>query len=224
MIKASVIMPCYNVVLYFKECIESVLNQKDFEGLEVIIVDAGSSDGTYEIASYYADKHTNVRLISSDKKSYGYQVNLGIKEAKGEYVAVLETDDYIKEDMYISLYNLAKENDVEYVKADFDVFYQCRNGKRIIWNNTLNKQYENISGHGIDPSKNAFLYNTDTTIWRGIYLREFLIQNGVFLNETSGAAFQDIGFGLLLHAKARRALYVQDSFYRYRMYNWYRLI
>ena len=118
MSKISVIMPCLNVVQYIKECMDSVVNQTIFDELEVLVIDAGSTDGTFEIVSFYANKYDNIQVIKSEKKSYGYQVNLGIRKAKSPYVAILETDDYVEPDMYGALYKLAEEGKYDYVKCN----------------------------------------------------------------------------------------------------------
>ena len=81
--KVSIIMPSLNVGSYIRECIESVLAQT-LSDIEVLCVDAGSTDGTLEILEKYAKKDSRVRVIHSDRKSYGYQMNLGIQEANSE--------------------------------------------------------------------------------------------------------------------------------------------
>ena len=80
-IKVSVIMPSLNVVGYIEECMDSVINQT-LENMEIICIDAGSTDGTWEILNHYKKiygSRKKIRLYNSDVKSYGYQVNLGIK-------------------------------------------------------------------------------------------------------------------------------------------------
>ena len=81
--KISVIMPCLNMVRYIRQCVDSVMNQTLTE-MEILIIDAGSTDGTLDILQEYISLDPRIRIISSDKRSYGYQVNLGIKEARGE--------------------------------------------------------------------------------------------------------------------------------------------
>ena len=90
----SVIMPSLNVAPYIRECMDSVLCQS-LKNIEILCIDAGSTDGTWEILEEYARKDVRVQLIRSDKKSYGYQMNLGLKAANGEYIGIVETDDYI---------------------------------------------------------------------------------------------------------------------------------
>ena len=104
----TVIMPSYNVVKYIKTCMESVLAQT-LTGLEILLIDAGSTDGTLDILQEYADRDGRIRLIHSEKKSYGYQVNMGIRMAQGEYIGIVETDDFIEPDMYETLYGAAQK-------------------------------------------------------------------------------------------------------------------
>ena len=96
--KISIIMPSLNVAAYIRECIESVINQT-ITDIEILCIDAGSTDGTLEILEEYAIKDSRIRLIKSDKKSYGYQINTGIDMAMGEYLGIVETDDCIETDM-----------------------------------------------------------------------------------------------------------------------------
>ncbi|MBQ5474010.1 MAG: glycosyltransferase [Lachnospiraceae bacterium] len=215
MTKITIIMPCLNVASYIKKTVDSIISQTMFENLEILIIDAGSTDGTYEIVSWYEHRYENIRLIKSEKKSYGYQVDIGIKEARGKYVAILETDDYVREDMYEILYDKAERNQVDYIKADFTNFYVSRNGKLIEWDTHLftdKTQYNKV----IDTRESEYIHRHDFSIWKGIYNREFLLNNEIFLYESRGAAYQDIGFGQLLHSSAKRAYYLEDCLYQYR--------
>ena len=214
--KITVIMPCLNVVQYFKECIDSVVAQTMFGDLEVLVIDAGSTDGTYEIAAHYAEKFENIRLFCSERKSYGYQVNLGIREANSKYIAILETDDYVHHEMYEILYKAAEKNQVDYVKADFRMFYACHNGKKVFWDIKISNE-PSIYNKVLDVTDNAYLYVRDFSVWKGIYRRDFLIDNEILFNESKGAAYQDIGFGQKLHSCAKRALYIPDLLYCYRV-------
>ena len=214
--KITVIMPCLNVVQYFKECIDSVVNQTIFSDLEVLVIDAGSADGTYEIAAHYAEKFDNIRLIGSDKKSYGYQVNLGIRESKSKYIAILETDDYVHHEMYEILYEAAEKNCIDYVKADYRMFYVCHNGKKTFWDIKISNDPSFYNGV-LDVTNNTYLYVHDFSVWKGIYRRDFLTDNEMFFNESKGAAYQDIGFGQKLHSCAKRALNIPNLLYCYRV-------
>ena len=92
--KVSIIMPSLNVASYIEECMESVIHQS-LQDIEILCVDAGSTDGTLEILNEYAKKDGRIRVIKSDRKSYGCQMNLGMKKASGKYIGIVETDDYL---------------------------------------------------------------------------------------------------------------------------------
>lgn len=211
----SVIMPSLNVVKYIDECIQSVLNQS-LKEIEIICVDAGSTDGTYERLKEYETNDSRVRVILSDKRSYGYQVNLGIKESNAKYIGIVETDDYVDENMFDILYNRAEDNNLDFVKADFtflydfDGYYLYKPAK--LFDENTNKFYNKV----IQPLDCTYLYFHDFNVWKGIYNREFLIENDVMFNESAGASFQDIGFQQLLLYYAKRCMYIPEKLYYYR--------
>lgn len=122
-------MPSLNVVNYIEEAIESVRTQT-LQEIEIICIDAGSNDGTWEILTKLAAIDERIVLRHSNRKSYGYQVNLGIDMAKGEYIAVLETDDYVDSSMYEELYEKAVLHNCDYVKSDYYAYWTQDNGKR----------------------------------------------------------------------------------------------
>lgn len=219
MVKVSIIMPSLNVAEYIEECLLSVLNQTMHE-IEIICIDAGSDDGTWEILQSYAIKNTGckpIKLLHSDIRSYGYQVNLGIRESQGDYVAVLETDDYVEPEMYQTLYELAIESDADVVKADYDRFITLNNGKKWFQRVKLWAGKEENYNKVICPQYELNLYANDYNIWKGIYKKSFLTGNQIWLNESAGASYQDIGFAEQILACAQKSFYTDASFYRYRL-------
>ena len=142
-IKVSVIMPSLNVVNYIEDCIDSVINQ-NMKDIEIICVDAYSTDGTLEKLCDYQKADSRIIIIKSDVKSYGYQVNLGITAAKGEYIAIIETDDLIKEGMLSELYQKAKNNNLDYIKCEF----------AYMWKDTEGYVYEDCQDKDIEYNQN----------------------------------------------------------------------
>lgn len=213
-IAISVVMPSLNVEPYIRECMESVLRQTQND-IEIICVDAGSTDGTLEILEKYALKDSRIRIIQSDKKSYGYQVNCGISDAKGKYIAILETDDYIDLNMYKTLYDFAEQTGCDYVKANFQTYFTLNSGARVYQKigvlDGLGYEYDHI----LNVQDCSDLHLRDVNVWNGIYDREFLIEKKIRFNETKGAAFQDIGFLQQIFWKADTALYTEQALYNY---------
>lgn len=207
-------MPSLNVAPYIGECLESIVNQSLAE-IEIICIDAASTDGTREIIANYVNKDERITCIDSDIKSYGHQVNIGIKAAKGEYIAILETDDYVDFAMYEKLYDLASKYELDYIKADFDSFIERKYGRLFFSQRRFcdrDKYHRIVNGQELPE-----IFVADFSLWSGIYKRDFLNRFDIELNESQGAAYQDIGFVLLVMTYAKRAMYIDNSFYRYRM-------
>ena len=89
----SVIMPSLNVAAYIQQCVESVCSQT-LRDLEIICVDARSTDGTREQLQALAERDDRIRIIDSDVRSYGHQMNLGMDAASGDYVGIHPVTDH----------------------------------------------------------------------------------------------------------------------------------
>lgn len=215
--KVSAILPSLNVVAYIEKCLNSVQNQT-LQDIEIICVDAGSTDGTAEIIRAHAASDSRITYVISEKRSYGYQMNLGLSMAFGEYIAILDTDDMIEPDMYENLYKTAVEQDADFVKADYREFCEEDGGLRFTKYARIiaDDLYERI----VEPAREHRCFHANTTAtWSGIYKNEFLKKNGVCYNETPGAAYQDTGFWFQVYAFAEKGYFLKKPFYLYRRDN-----
>ena len=216
-VKVSVIIPVYNGAAYIRECMDSIVCQT-LKEIEIIPVDAGSTDGTVEILQEYAKKDSRIKLLFSDKKSMGYQTNRGISAAKGEYIGFCEADDYLAPTMYERLYEMVSENCLDYVKSDFDMFVD-HDERMFLRYRILDGGKADLYGSVICPRDMSYLVFRDVNMWNGIYKRAFIKQNNIRLNETPKAAFQDMGFVLQTLLLADKAMYVREEANRYRRDN-----
>ena len=214
--KVTVIMPSLNVAKYITTCMESVLAQT-LQDLEILAIDAGSTDGTLEILQEFAKKDKRIRIVHSEKRSYGYQLNLGIAMAAGEYVGVVETDDFIVPEMYERLYHEAIQTEMDYVKGAVQLFVEVSPG--LYWEGPIGRTFgeDDMYGKVLCPRKMPDLLLKDYYLWIGIYRQDFIKR--IVLNETPGAAYQDAGFMFQTYMKAERAIYLTDIFYWYRQDN-----
>ena len=89
-IKISVIITIHNAEQYLKECLDSVCNQTFFD-IEVLCIDGGSTDSSPSILKEYAQKDVRVQIINDSNTSYGHKINVGIEQARGKYISVLES-------------------------------------------------------------------------------------------------------------------------------------
>jgi len=211
--KVSVIMPSLNVKDYIYESIKSVIDQS-IPDIEIICVDAHSQDGTYEILTSFERQDRRIRVFQIEEKSYGKQVNYGIQQARGEYIAIVETDDYIEGDMLSDLYNLAEEHKCDYVKSDYDAYYTQNNGERFF---LARSTFLDLSLYDkeIHPRDVSAISTDDWYLWQGIYKRSFIVGNDIKFNETKGAAFQDIGFLYQITRYADKGFYTRKRHYKY---------
>ncbi len=210
--KVSIVVPSLNSISYIRECIDSILNQT-LKDIEILCIDANSTDGTLEVLKNYEKKDKRLRVIISDKKSYGYQMNLGIKEAKGEYLGIVESDDYIKTNMYERLYEIAKKNDCEVVKGDFYILESNKGKYSKI--TPIDFLYNQIISFKTHP--NIFNFQSINPI--GIYRLDLLRTNQIKLNETPGASYQDNGLWFQIFALHKSIYFINEAFYMLRRDN-----
>lgn len=215
MAEITVILPSYNVADYIGECLESVVTQT-FRDMEILCIDAGSTDGTQETIKEYMRTDGRIRLYLSDQKSFGYQMNLGISMAQSPYVAFVETDDYVLPDMLTTLYGLAKEHDTDIVKADFDNVVRLADGQTWVLREGFGAGGSNYYDKVISLKEHPELYRAEYFYWRGLYKKEFLIRHGLRFQETPGASYQDMGFFYQLYLYAEKVYFTKAAFYQYR--------
>lgn len=117
--KVSVIIPVYNVENYIEKCLDSVINQT-LQDIEIIIVNDGSTDSSKEKINKYIKKYKN-KIIYLEKQNGGLSSarNFGLPYATGEYIAFIDSDDYIELNMYEEMYKTAKKEKADMVECDF---------------------------------------------------------------------------------------------------------
>jgi len=228
-VRVSVVVPVYNVEKYLRVCLDSLLAQT-LPGLEIICVDDGSSDGSTVILEEYAERlrtetgqaegknaggsqagqHT-MRIIRTENHGYGHAVNLGIREAHGEYIGITEPDDYADITMYEKLYHRALATGAEIVKCDFFRFTGENETQCNIRQRTARK--ESNYNRLICPKKEKESFRFIMNTWCGIYSRAFIEQHDIRHNETPGASYQDNGFWFQGFCFAERITFLPEPLY-----------
>ena len=119
MTKVSIIVPVYNVEKYLKKCLDSLINQT-LKEIEIIIVNDGSTDNSELIIKIYTENYPDkIKVINKENGGLSDARNYGIPYATGEYIAFLDSDDYVELDTYEKMYNKAKEDGSDLVECDF---------------------------------------------------------------------------------------------------------
>lgn len=183
MIKVSVIVPVYNNTKSVKRCIDSLVNQTLNE-IEIILVNDCSTDNTLDVLKEYKEKY-NDRIVIVDLKENkrpGGARNAGLEVAKGKYVGFVDSDDYVENEMYEILYDLAVEKD--YDMADCGFF------------NDSQKKYTLAATHDtwgtLDVEKRMKLIAVPGFIWSKIIKRSIFVENNLKFREKS--TYEDVDF------------------------------
>lgn len=177
MVKVSVIVPIYNVENYLEQCLETLVNQT-LEEIEIILVNDGSKDNSEKIAKEYKEKYPN-KIIYLEKENGGLSDarNFGIPYAKGEYIAFLDSDDYIELTMYEEMYEIAKKEKSSMVECDFYWEYPDKT---------------KIDTGGIYQGKQEALEKIRVVAWNKLIKREILEQTKIQFPK--GYLYEDVEF------------------------------
>ena len=116
--KVSIIVPIFNVEKYLRECLDSLINQT-LDDIEIICVNDGSTDNSAQILQEYRFKDKRIKVINKENSGYGISMNMGLDVANGEFIGIVESDDFADSKMFEDLYNLAKEKNADIVKSDW---------------------------------------------------------------------------------------------------------
>ena len=178
--KVSVIVPVYNVELYLEKCLDSLVNQT-LKEIEIIVVNDGSPDNSQEIIDKYAKEYKNIKAYKKKNGGLSDARNYGIKKASGEYIAFIDSDDYVRLDMYEKMYNKAKSGNFDMVVCDLDYVYE--NSNKVV------RISSNIKHDTTDIKK--VLIDNYPAAWNRIIKRK-IFDNG--LEFKKGVWFEDVEF------------------------------
>lgn len=196
--KVSVIVPIYNVEKYLEKCINSLLSQT-LEDIQIILVNDGSKDNSGNIAKEY-EQNNKDRVIYVEKENGGLSDarNYGLKYATGDFIAFLDSDDYIEKNAYEEMYNKAIEENADYVECDF--IWEFPNKIRV------DKQY---------PYKNKkeMLSFVRVVAWNKLIKRQLITDNN--LEFPKGLRYEDVEFTYKLIPFINKFTYVDKPFIHY---------
>ncbi len=218
MVKISVIVPVYGVEKYLREAVDSILNQT-MNDLEIILIDDGSKDNCPQIIDEYAKKDDRIIAIHKENGGYGHTMNVGLERAAGEYIAVLEPDDYIDSKMYEDLYNIAKEFNSDIVKSCFYDNLQAKEEQRILKAKWAHDEIPQNRSFKITEC--ALFLRYHPSIWSCIYKKEFLDKNNIRFVEAPGSGWTDNPFQVQTMCLAERINYTPNAYYYWRRLNKY---
>lgn len=216
--KVSILVPIYNVETYLDECLESLVGQT-LRDIEIICINDGSTDGSLEIVRRYASKDSRVVVIDKPNTGYGDSMNIALDRATGEFIGIVESDDWVEPNMFEHLFRVAHKNKAQIVKSEFyEFFTDGREGGRIVPKKSgLLLPHE--TNRVLNPRNNIHIFFQQPSIWSAIYEKRVLDENQVRFLASPGASYQDTSFSFKAFASASRVVFIKDAFLHYRQDN-----
>lgn len=210
-IKISIIVPIYNAQEFLRKCLDSLVSQS-LKDIEMVLVNDGSTDSSLKIVEEYAKKDKRIRILNKKNTGYGDSVNKGIMMAKGNYIGIVEPDDFCSNEMFEKLFDLAEKHKADIARGNYYYFSKDETRK-------MEPLYMKSKGGIIRPLRDYGVFYEPPAIWSAIYRRDYLKKNEIDFLNTPGASYQDAGFHFKTLACANCIIYSNEPLYYYRIDN-----
>ena len=198
----SVIIPIYNVEEYLRQCLDSIINQT-YKNLEIILVDDWSTDNSGKICDEYAQKDKRIKVIHQKNAGLSAARNSGLKISTWEYIAYIDSDDYVDLSMYEKLYWL-----IESTKADIAI---CNwRFQRKDWTRIENTIFPNKKV--ITPNEALEYFHYHMYVWNKLY-RRAVVKDLLFVETFA----QDVIYNFTIFKKIKKIACLNEcmNYYRY---------
>lgn len=210
----SVIIPVYKVEKYLDECIQSVVSQT-YKDLEILIIDDGSPDSCPQKCDEWAKKDSRIKVIHKENEKLSVARNTGLKIANGEYIAFVDSDDFIHPMMFERLLDELIQNDADISMCKFNYFRDGAYGFQEVCNQKPEKEGKktNILSHAQFVEMFADVESSVAdVVWNKLYRKE-VIGDSVF---KPGVLIEDIRFIAEVAQKIQKVAYSNEKLYFYR--------
>lgn len=212
----SVLLPCYNVEPYLSQCLASIAAQT-FEDFEVVCVNDGSTDGTLDILENFIASDSRFRLIDKENGGYGAAVNCALEQARGQWVAIVEPDDYLPPDAFENLFSGTQLADgiPDIVKGSYrDLFDDIPDSPRFDLPPLETKMPKIIRQFTISQFPEVLFHHP--SIWTCLYRRDFLESHYIRMVEAPGAGWTDNPWFFETFLNSQLCVWVPEVCYFYR--------
>jgi FkbM family methyltransferase len=212
----SVIVAAYNVEKYLRQCLDSLVNQT-LTNIEIIVVNDASTDNSAEIINWYRLSYSNLRVVNCEfNKGLASVRNIGLRAAKGRYVAFADGDDWVDIRMCEMLYKRASDDNADVLIADATVFYED--------SKTFRQFFDQHIRQALDPQLKTMPFDLrseprvlllEPVAWTKLYKRSFLLEHALHFEDGMNS-YEDICFHFSVLVKASRISLLDDTLFFYR--------
>lgn len=203
----SIIIPVYNASQYIHRCVESLVNQT-YRDIEIILVDDGSTDDSLSLCREWAEKDSRIRVYSQSNSGVSVARNAGIKSAQGDFIILLDSDDWLDITTCQKLLEIQAES-----QADC-IVYGLTQTSGNIWAPAEHKMYETL-----DDLKEDFLYQLNTELLSSsvnkLYKKEYI--KSLYPEDMSFG--EDLLFSLDYLDECQKIIFIKEAFYQHEVYN-----
>lgn len=207
----SIIIPVYNVKQYIDKCLESIVHQT-YENLEIILVDDSSTDGSADRCEWWSRQDARIRCIHKENGGPGPARNLGVREAKGEWLFFVDSDDWIEENAIRALRDKAIASGADVVICNANLITTEADGTQKVLPYKIQTVIEDASS----PRENEeIIYRTDTAVWGKLMRTSFYRGLGI---EMPAHPYEDTSVAPVILAGAGRIASVRECLYNYRQH------
>ena len=205
----SIILPVYNVEKYLRRCLDSLVNQDCSCSYEIIIINDGSQDGSADIIGEFEQRYDFIRAISQENAGVSAARNAGIAEAKGKYVALVDSDDFVETGYISVMYELAEKHDADIVQCRYRNFFEKSQSSM----NILLSHRKGV----FDGEKALGSLITDITVrsypWNKLYKRSIFVDNNIAY--PVNRRFEDLITTPVLFSHAKKVAFTREVLYNY---------
>lgn len=217
--KLSIIIPCYGVEKYLDRCMNSVVNQT-LKDIEIILIDDGSTDKVPQMCDDWANKDSRIKVLHKQNEGLGFARNSGIGIATGEYIAFVDSDDFVSIDMYETLYRKAMVNHLDVVYCGF---YEYQTERVVKVRNEVDTytEYEGLQCqevlHGmLSPcGEKGKITRFEMSVWHSIYKKSIFDTCGVQFCSERKFISEDIIFHIDFIEHCNKIGFIPNAFYYY---------
>ena len=174
-IKVSVVAPVYNTENYLKECLDSLINQT-LPDIEIICINDGSKDSSLEILEEYSKNDSRIKIINQENQGVSVARNRGIKEAKGEYLTFVDSDDWLNLNALEIFYNTAQKRNTDVLIFSFYSWYSSEDIRKDLRLTEFSKKAENGTTF-LNSYKDIFYSPMGT--WGKLYRTSLIKENNI---------------------------------------------
>ena len=221
----SIIVPVYNVEAYLPQCLDSLIHQT-YKDIEIVCVNDGSKDRSLEILKEYANKDERIKIINQENQGLSGARNSGIKEASGEWVMFVDSDDWIDKDCcYVAASTLKETTDLcifSYIRE-----FQSRSLKKYVFDDTVihfngnevGQLYRRLIGLKGQELAQPDKLDSLSTAWGKIYKTSIIKKHCIVFVSTKEIGTEDLLFNIYYFNWIKEALYIPNTLYHYRKNN-----